>query len=170
MMDMVTEFIKELIIYDYILFGSLLLVFILLIVLGIFLRKKIILALIIIFFAFVVLFAGSFFGYVAMHQYLFKNETTLLSQKRLNFTEAVVVYAKLKNISKRDFKSCRVTATAYKRSSNELKSYLFKFKPIAKMSIIESDIKIGDERELKLIIEPFVYMNDYNISVGAKCR
>lgn len=169
-MDVVTEFIKELIIYDYILFGSLLLLFILLIVFGIILRKKIILAILIILFAFVTLFAGSFFGYVAMHQYLFKNETVLISQQRLNFTDAVVVYAKLKNISKRDFISCKVTATAHKVSSNELKSYLFKFKPIAKMSIIENDISIGDEREIKLIIEPFTYKNDYNISLGADCR
>lgn len=169
-MDVVTEFIKELIIYDYILFGSLLLLFIILIVLGIFLRNRILLAILVILFAFVTLFAGSFFGYIAMHQHLFKNETLLLSQKRLNFTEAVVIYAKLKNISERDFKSCKVTATAYKVSSNELKNYLFKFKPIAKMSILENDIKIGDEREIKLIIEPFTYKNDYNISLGADCK
>ena len=169
-MDVVTEFIKELIIYDYILFGSLLLLFILLIVFGIILRKKIILAILIILFAFVTLFAGSFFGYVAMHQYLFKNETVLISQQRLNFTDAVVVYAKLKNISDKDFKSCKVTATAYKTSANELKNYLFKFKPIVNMSIIENDIRIGDEREIKLIIEPFTYKNDYNISMGADCR
>jgi hypothetical protein len=105
-----------------------------------------------------------------MHQYLFKNETVLISQQRLNFTDAVVVYAKLKNISKRDFISCKVTATAYKVSGSELKNYLFKFKPIAKMSIIENDISIGDEREIKLIIEPFTYKNDYNISLGADCR
>lgn len=170
MMNVVTEFIKELIIYDYILFGSLLLLFILFIVIGIFLRKKIIVAILIILFAFITLFAGSFFGYIAMHQYLFKNETTLLGQKRLNFTDAVVVYAKLKNISNRDFASCKVTAKAHKVSSNELKSYLFKFKPIAKMSIIENDIKMGDERDLKLIIEPFTYENDYNISLGADCK
>jgi hypothetical protein len=169
-MDVVTEFIKELIIYDYILFGSLLLLFIILIVFGMLLRKKIIMAILIILFAFVTLFAGSFFGYVAMHQYLFKNETVLISQQRLNFTDAVVVYAKLKNISKRDFISCKVTATAYKVSGNKLKNYLFKFKPIAKMSIIENDISIGDEREIKLIIEPFTYKSDYNISLGVDCR
>lgn len=170
MMEAVTEFIKELIIYDYILFGSALLLFIILIILGILLRKKIIVAILIIFFAFVTLFAGSFFGYIAMHQYLFKNETTLISQKRLNFTEAVVVYAKLKNVSTRDFTSCKVTATAHKVSNNKLKNYIFSFKPIAKMSIIESEIKIGDERDIKLIIEPFTYKNDYNISLGADCR
>lgn len=169
-MDVVTEFIKELIIYDYILFGSLLLLFIVFIVLGIFLRNKILLAILLILFAFITLFAGSFFGYIAMHQYLFKNETVLISQQKLNFTDAVVVYAKLKNISERDFKSCKITATAYKVSSNELKSYLFKFKPIAKMSILENDIKIGEEREMKLIIEPFTYKNDYNISLGADCK
>ncbi|MBW6489460.1 DUF2393 family protein [Sulfurimonas sp.] len=169
-MDVVTEFIKELIIYDFILFGSLLLFFILFIVLGVFLRNRIILAILIIFFAFITLFAGSFFGYIAMHKHLFKNETVLLSEQRLNFTDAVVVYAKLKNISNRDFKNCKVTATAYKASGNKLRNYLYRLKPIVRMSIIENDICIGDERDIKLIIEPFTYKNDYNISLGADCR
>ncbi len=105
-----------------------------------------------------------------MHEYFFKNETAIVSQKRLNFTDAVVVYGKVKNISNRDFKSCKITAKAYKVSSNELKNYLLQFKIIKKASIIESDIAMGNEREVKLIIEPFTYKGDYNISLGADCR
>lgn len=168
-MSIISKFINNLIAYDYILFGSLFVLFIIFVSVGIILRRKTLLAIFIILFAFITLFAGSIFGYIAMHQYFFKNETTIISQKKLSFTKAVVVYAKVKNSSDRDFKSCKITATAYKVSNNEIKNYLLKFKPIIKMSILENDILKGQEREIKLIIEPFTYANDYNVSIGADC-
>lgn len=169
-MSIINKFINNLIVYDYILFGSLFVLFIIFVLVGIILRRKTLLAIFIIVFAFITLFAGSIFGYIAMHQYLFKNETTIISQKKLSFTKAVVVYAKLKNTSDRDFKSCKITAMAYKVSNNEIKNYLLKFKPIIKMSIVENDILKEQEREVKFIIEPFTYANDYNVSMGADCR
>lgn len=166
----INEFIKELIIYDYILFGSLLFLFLILILIGVIFRHKTILAIFLIIFAFFTLIVGSTFGYVEMHKYLFKNETTLISQKKLSFTQAIVVYGTLKNSSKRDFESCKITASAYRVSGNKLKDYIRKFKPIVKMSIIEEDVAIGQEREIKIIISPFVYGGDYNVSLGADCR
>lgn len=169
-MQAVSEFIKNLIIYDYILFGSLLALFLLFIVLGIVFRHKLALALFFIFFAFGLLVGGATFGYVAMHDYLFKNETTLLSQKKLSFTQAAVVYGTLKNVSKKDFKSCKVSATAYSVSGNALKDYVRRLKPITKMSIIEENIPVGEEREIKIIIDPFTYSGDYNVTLGADCK
>lgn len=169
-MQTVSEFIKNLIIYDYILFGSLLALFLLFIVLGIVFRHKLALALFFIFFAFGLLVGGATFGYVAMHDYLFKNETTLLNQKKLSFTQAAVVYGTLKNVSKKDFKSCKVSATAYSVSGNVLKDYVRTLKPIAKMSIVEENIPVGEEREIKIIIDPFTYSGDYNVTLGADCK
>lgn len=169
-MQTVSEFIKNLIIYDYILFGSLLALFLLFIVLGIVFRRKLALALFLIFFAFALLLGGATFGYVAMHDYLFKNEITLVSQKKLSFTQAAVVYGTLKNVSKKDFKGCKVSATAYSVSGNALKDYVRKLKPIAKMSIVEENIPVGEEREIKIIIDPFTYGGDYNITLGANCK
>jgi phosphoribosyl-ATP pyrophosphohydrolase len=102
-----SEFIKNLIIYDYILFGSLLALFLLFIILGIIFRHRLGVALFLVFFAFFLLLGGATFGYKAMHDYLFKNETVLISQKKLSFTQAAVVYGTLKNVSKKDFKSLR---------------------------------------------------------------
>lgn len=169
-MHKLNEFIKELIVYDYILFGSLLLFFLLFIIIGVLFRHKKYLALFFILFAFIVLILGSTLGYVEMHKYFFKNEITLTSQKKLSFTEAVVVYATLKNSSQRDFKSCKVYATAYKVSGNKIKDYIRQFKPIAKTLIIEENILIGQEREIKIIIDPFVYDGDYSVSLGTYCR
>ena len=105
-----------------------------------------------------------------MHEYLFKNSTKLTSQKRLSFTNAIVVKGTLSNASKFDFKSCKITAKVHKLSKNNLKNYIYKFKYIKKMSIIEEDIKKAQTINFKIIVEPFTYSKDYNISLEAKCK
>lgn len=166
----ITAFIHDLIMYDYILFATVFVLFILFIIIGILLRKKLFLAVVFIFLAFGVLLAGPTVGYIKMHEYLFKNTTTLITQKRLVFVPAVVVKGELTNNSKRDFKSCRVTASAYRFSKNALKIYLYKLKPFKKMSIIKYNILKGQTVDFKIIVEPFTYKRDYNISLGANCR
>jgi len=165
----ISLFIEGLITYDYILFSASFILFLLFIILGIVLRNKIALAIIFILLAFTILLIGPTLGYVKMHEMIFKNSTELISQKRLNFTEAVVVIGKLTNESSRDFKECKITASVYKVTSNKYKNYLKKLKPFKKMSIIESDIAMSQTREFKIIVEPFTYDRDYNISLGADC-
>ena len=170
MIENLGTFLDSLITYDYILFGTVFTVFLLLVFLGIILRSKTVLALLLILSAFIILIVGSTVGYMQMHKYLYKNTTSVVSQKKLTFTEAVVIHGLLNNTSKFDFKSCKITACAHKVSDNALKNYLYRFKPIRKMSMLEYDIKKGQEREFKLILEPFTYSKEYNISIGADCR
>ena len=170
MKEKLTAFIEGLITLDYLLFGGVFILFILFIIFGILLRKKIALALLFILLAFGILLAGPTLGYIKLHEYLFKNTTKLISQKKLNFTEAVVVKGSVTNESKKNFQSCKITASAYAVTSNEYKNYLKKFKPFINMSINEYDIKKGETREFKIIVEPFTYSRDYNISLGADCR
>ncbi len=166
----VSVFLDELIIYDYILFGSTFVLFLLLVVLAIVLRRKMGLAVFLVFIAFLVLIITPTFGYIEMHNYLFKNSIEMTSQKRLSFTEALIVKGTLKNESKFDFKSCKITAMAYKVTGNEYKDYILKLKPIKKMSIVEEDIKKAQAIEFKIIVEPFTYSKDYNISVSGDCK
>jgi hypothetical protein len=170
MKDKITAFIDGLIVYDYILFGSIFTLFLLFIILAIVVRKRVALAVFLTVFSFILLFVGSVIGYVQMHKFLFKNSTTLTSQKKLNFTKAVVVKGILKNESKFHFQSCKITASAYKVSGNFIKDMVFPFNPFKKMSILEYDIARGEAREFKIIVEPFAYSKDYNISVGASCK
>jgi len=165
-----SAFIEGLITYDYILFAVSFVLFILFIIIGIVLRKKLTLAIIFVLLAFTVLLVGPTIGYIKMHEMIFKNSTELISQKRLEFTEAVVVKGKLINESSRDFKECKITASAYKVTSNKYKNYLKKLKPFKKMSIVEKDIVLSETREFKIIVEPFTYNRDYNISLGADCK
>lgn len=163
-------FLEELITYDYILFGSAFVFFILFFIWGLVARKNPAKSILLILISFIVPILLSTIGYVKMHEYLYSNSISIVSQKKLTFTKAVVIYGKIKNISKVDFKNCRVTANAYKVTGNALKDYVFKFKPFKKMSILEYDILKEEDREFKIIIEPFTYERDYNISVGATCR
>lgn len=166
----ITKFINELIVYDYILFGSLFLVFILFVTLGILFRSRGAIAILLMLFAFTQLAVGSTYGYLKMHEYLFKNEAVITSQKKLNFTQAIVLYGYAKNISDRDFSSCQITATVYKNTGNKIKDYILRLKPINKMSILIGDVVKDEKQEFKMIIEPFTYGGDYNITLGAKCR
>jgi len=164
-----TTFLDGLISYDYILFGSVFSIFLLLTIIGIMLRRRVTLSISILLLSFTVLIIGSTFGYMKMHQYLYNNTILLTSQKHLTYTEAVVVYGVIKNSSKFDFKNCKITASVHKITGNSIKDYLFELNPFKKMSILEQDILKGQEREFKIIIEPFIYTKDYNISLGANC-
>ena len=168
--DKITAFTEGLITYDYILFGSVFTLFILFIVLAIILRKKVGLSIFLILFSFTLLILGPILGYLKMHEYLFKNSTQLISQKKLSFTPAVVVNATVTNESKFDFKSCEITASAHKVSKNVIKKYIYPLKPFKKMSILEENILKGETREFKIIVEPFTYKKDYNISIKASCK
>jgi len=168
--EKITAFINELVIYDYILFGSVFALFLLFIILAIVLRKKVSLSIFLILLSFFILILGPTLGYLKMHEYLFKNSTQLISQKRLSFTPAVVLKGSVTNESKVNFASCKITASAYKVSQNVIKKYIYPLKPFKKMSILEDNILKGEIREFKIIIEPFSYSKDYNISIKASCR
>lgn len=170
MKEKIATFINELIIYDYILFGSVLFLFLLFMIFGILLRKRAFFASIFILIAFGILFVGPTLGYIKLHEYLFKHKIVLISQKRLHFTQAVVVKGSLTNLSKKTFSSCKITASAYKVKKNKIKNYIYKFKPFQEMSIIKEDIAVGETIDFKIIVEPFTYSRDYNISLKAKCR
>jgi len=170
MKEKISLFIHNLIVYDYILFSTAFGLFLLFIILAIVLRRKLVLALFLIILSFAILLLAPTLGYKYMHAFLFKNSLILQSQQKLSFTEAVVVKGTLRNDSKFDFSSCEITASAYKVSSNKYKNYIYPFKPFQNMSILEEQIPMGTKRDFKIIIEPFTYLGDYNISLGADCN
>ncbi len=170
MANKITTFIEEMITYDYILFGGVFAVFILLIILVILLRKNTGIAILLFLLSFSIIILGPTLGYIKMHEYLFANTTTLTAQKKLTFTKAIVVHGTLKNESKFNFSTCKIKVSAYKVSGNDMKDYLFQFNPFKKMSILEHNISKGQTIEFKAILEPFTYSKDYNISLGASCK
>jgi len=170
MKEKLTAFINNLIIYDYILFGSVFLIFILFIILAIVVHRRIGLAIFLVIFAFAILFLGPTIGYLQMHKFLYKNSLTLLSQKKLHFTQAVVIKGSITNKSKFNFERCVITASAYKVTNNRYKNMLMPYKPFQKASIVQEDIPKGITKEFKMFLEPFTYSKEYNISLKASCK
>ena len=166
----INAFLHDLVLYDYVLFGVAFFLFIFFIVLGIVARRKTYLAILFILVAFTAIIAGPTLGYIEMHRYIYKNKATITNQKRLTFTKAVVLKGLVKNESNINFKRCKITAKIYKSTKNEIKDFIFSFKPINKMTIIENDIAVNKVREFKMIVEPFTYLKDYTVSVEADCR
>lgn len=166
----ITAFLHNLIMYDYVLFGAIFLLFLLLITLSIVVRRNVSLSIFLALLSFVLLFSGPFVGYVQMHKYLFKNSTQLVESKKLTFVDALVVYGTITNESKFDFSECKITASTYKVSGNILKDFLFTLNPFKKVSMYEHNITKGQQREFKLIVEPFTYSKDFNVSIGANCK
>lgn len=170
MRGVIAEFIKSITLYDYILFGSLFFLFIVLIIIGIIIRRRTIIAVLTIVFAFVQLIVGSTYGYTKLHAYIYKNEIEITTQKKLNFTQAIVIEGVLKNTSEKDFQSCKIEAKVCKKSKYKIKEFILGLKPVSKMFIIEENIPKAAQREFKMIVEPFTYPHDYNVTVKAKCK
>ncbi len=168
--DKITAFIEGLITYDYILFGSVFTLFILFIILAIMFRRKMALSIFLILFSFTILTLGPTLGYIKMHEYLYKNSCKLVSQKKLSFTPAIVVNGTITNESKFDFSSCKITASVYKSSKNIIKKYIYPLKPLKEVSILEDNILKGETQKFKMIVEPFTYNKEYNISIKGSCK
>ena len=168
--DRLSSFIEELIPYDYVLFGVSFSLFVLFVILGILLRQKTFISILLFIIGFSIIIFGPTLGYIKMHEYLFKNEVSIVSQKKLTFTKAVVVEGKLTNISNTNFSICKINFEAYKVSGNSIKDYIYKFKPLKRMSILKYDITKGQTIDVKAILEPFTYTKDYNVSIKASCR
>jgi len=170
MKEKITTFIHGLITYDYILFGVSFVLFLLLIILSIILRKRTSIAVIVMLLAFTTLFIAPSLGYIKLHEFLFKNSVTLIKQKRLTYTKAIYIEGSITNQSLYDFKNCKVTTTIFKVSKNKFKNIVYRFKPMKKRSILISDIKKDDTKKFKLFVEPFTYTRDYNLTLEANCK
>lgn len=167
----ITDFIHNLLIYDYLLFGGIFILFILLLTIAIIFRRKLGLAIFLVFLAFGVLSAGPIVGYIILHQHLFKNHIILHEVKALEFTEALLIKGDINNTSKRPFKECTIHAGVYKVTHNKYIDPLYPYIPFKKGSItLNKPIAVGKSVPFKLFIEPFRYTKDYNVTVKADCQ
>jgi hypothetical protein len=164
-------FIDGLILYDYILFGAVGLLFILFLILAILLRRKVGISVFSVLLAFLVLLLGPTLGYKMMHQFLYKNEVTITKIKKLEFTDALLIEGTLKNSSKMDFLTCKIKAGAYKVTGKTIPDMIYPFKPFKKAYLkLDTIINSGETKTFKLFLEPFHYVKEYNLSIGANCK
>lgn len=167
----IQDFIHHLIIYDYLLFGGIFLLFLLFLVIAIVLRHRLGLAIFFVLFAFGILTAGPVGGYIALHHYLFKNKIVLHEVKALEFTEALLIKGDINNTSKRTFKECKINVGVHKVTHNPYADKIYPYLPFKKSSLVlEESIEPGKSASFKVLVEPFRYSKDFNVTVKANCR
>ena len=167
----ITAFINQLLIYDYALFGGVILLFILFLILAILLRKKVGLSITLVLLSFAILTLGPTLGYIQLHNFLFKTTTNLAEIKALEFSQAIVIKGEVTNASNQELSTCKITANMFKVSDNQYLNMLYPLNPFKKMSIVKDvNLSKGESYGFKMIVEPFTYSKDYNVSIGVKCR
>lgn len=162
--------LDSLIVQDYILFTSVFVLFLVLMILAVYLRRKKNVSRLLASSSFLILLLGPTFGYIQMHKFLFKNGVELIDQKKLEFTKAIVVKGELRNDSSNDFRQCKIIATAYRKTTSELKNYILRLKPIQKSSFIIKNVRMSETKEFKMFIEPFDYEYAYKVGLEASCK
>ena len=170
MKEKILEFIHGLSNYDYILFAGLFFVFLLLLILTLLLRKRAFFASVFLILSLITLFVGPFVGYIQLHDYLYKNSSKITEIKALEFSPALVVLGNITNESQRDFSTCKINVNIFKVAHNQILDAIFPYSPFQTMQVTETDIAKGETRDLKIIVEPFSYKQDYNVSLGVDCR
>ena len=164
------SFLETLHLYDYVLFSASAALFLLLLILAIILRNKVGFSLFLVLLSFIILIAGPIVGYKYVHSSIYKTEVSDLSIKKLEFSQAIVIKGTLKNLGQEAFKRCTVSSSAYKGADNFLEELVYPLKPFMKRSIIkEENIDINKSTDFKLMLEPFTYSKEYNISVKVDC-
>jgi len=166
----IQNFVASLHDYDYILFAISGALFFLILLLAIILRKKTGLSLFLVLISFIIIIAGPTVGYNYIHSTLFKTEITDLTIKRLEFSEAVVIKGTLTNLGKQPFTKCTISSKAYKGATSFLEELVYPLKPFLKTSILkQEDMNVSESVDFKMILEPFTYSKEYNISIKANC-
>lgn len=170
MKQRLAAFIDQLTLYDYLLFGGSVLLFVLFLVLAILLRKRTGLAITCTLLAVMTILFVPTVGYVELNDYIYKHDVGITEIRPLEFSDALVVRGTLTNRSKRDFHTCTITAGAYKVAHNSVLDLLYPLNPFRSGSITKTNVLKGEKLEFKIFVEPFRYTKDYNVSIGATCR
>lgn len=170
MKEKLVAFLHALSLYDLIYFAAVFLIFILLIILTLLLRKKLTLSLFILLIAILEIALAPTVGFGLFHNALFKKSITVTKTKKLQFVQAVFLEGKLKNESPFDFKQCVLEAKVFKETGNKYKDLILRLKPLKTKSITLKDIPKGADVTFKLLIEPFTYKKDINVSISGICQ
>lgn len=167
----VIDFLHTLSLYDYLLFGGIIFVFLFLLVLSIFLRHKQTLALILVILALITLLIAPIGGYIALHALVYEHTIKLTTVKDLEFTKALLVKGDINNTSKETFKECALYIGVSKISPIKPLNKLYPYFPFRRQTLIIKDpIAPNESKTFKLLIQPFHYTKRHSVTVIGHCR
>ena len=170
MKEKLLVFLHTLTIYDFIYFGMVFVLFVILILLTLYTRKKLSISLFILLLSLLEISLAPTIGYKYFHNFLYSKQIKLTKVKKLHFVKAVLVEGNIKNTSKFDFSKCDISIKVIKDTHNKYKNFILQFKPIKTKIITLKDIKKNADVNFKVLIEPFNYKKDFNISISGACK
>lgn len=167
----IIEFLHTLSLYDYLLFGGIVFLFLFLLIVSILFRHKQTLAISLVLLAFILLLLAPVAGYIALHAVMYKHTIALTTVKNLTFTEALLIKGDINNTSKQTFKECTLYVGVSKISPIKPLNKLYPYLPFRRQTIhIKGPIEPKGTETFKVLIQPFHYSKRHSVTVLGQCR
>lgn len=166
----ITDFINTLTNYDYIGFILAFVLFVLFLILALMLRKKIKLAFLLMSLAFLSLFMAPVAMHILVKKTLFKNEAKIELVKKLHYSDTLLIKGTLLYKGSYEAKHCKVEVAVHKKDQGFFKDLAYAIKPYKKGKWeLDKAFSKGDTVSFKVVIEPYLYQGDYNLSLSSEC-
>ena len=166
----ILDFFNTLSVYDYVGFIITIVLFTLFLILALLLRRRTKLSMIFVVIAFIFFFAGPSAAHIFVKKTIFKSTPTLGEVKKLVYSDTLLIKGALFYIGQKDANHCKVEAHVHKRSTNSIKDFAYDLKTYKLGSdTIDKKFTKGDRVDFKIVIEPFTYKGDYNITLNSGC-
>ena len=165
------DFFDTLSMYDYIGFIVVFIIFFLFIVLALLLRRRTLLSMILVVCSFFFLFGGPVLAHLLVQNSYYKSKAEITEVKQLYYSDTLILRGVLHFLGKKDATHCMIEASLYKKSPNILKDLVYGLKAYRSASTnMDKVLTYGDDVSFKIVIEPFNYKGDYNITVNSGCH
>jgi len=167
----ILDYINNPSIYDYFALSWIGVLFLLFFIIALMqVRKRAILSLVLMLFALVLLIISPIAIKIFFDKSVKKVELIDKKVTKLDFSKMLVVEGKIKNISKIDFKKCRIFASIDKIYDNRYKNYINYLKPLRKMSILlDKELKKEEAYPYKMVFKDFNISIEYDLKVYGEC-
>jgi hypothetical protein len=167
----ILNYVSHFTMYDYVAYAWLILTFFIAILLSILLAKKSMLfSMITLVFSLTLLVVGPFILKSVLDNFLRPTVAIVKDQKKLTFSDVLIINVELTNLSKKDYSICFVDTSVVKYSNSSITSFFNTLKPLRKKSIsLDTPIKAGQKEEFNVVFYNYDYEGDINASVKSEC-
>ena len=165
-----TRFFDTIGTYDYIGFFLSIFLFLLFLIIYLLLRKHIKRSIFLAIIGFSFLFMGPVFSHKLVKNTLYNSEANITTVKQLHYSDTLLIKGVLHYKGIKDASHCLVSADIYKKGKNMVKDFVYNLKAYRKGSHkLDATFSTGTNKNYKIVIEPFAYKGDYNISISSGC-
>jgi hypothetical protein len=166
----ILAFMDTLKLYDYLLFGGILFLFLFFLILAILFHNKLALAVTLIISAFIILVTAPI-QYMVLHKYLYKHTITLTTVQDLEFTDALLVRGDVNNTSQQTINECTLYISISKVSPLKILNNFYPYIPFKTQPLhFKTPLKPKESYSFKILIEPFSYQKHFQVIARGQCK